>query len=113
MGIEADRFGQLKELDDIDATAAGFDGGNDGLVSAERFGQIGLAHAGFPALVDDELNQTHMPWRAKRFLHMPCRSLTKPADQLNRNTDNQKIWLALARRIPAWILDYWRTDIQR
>jgi hypothetical protein len=39
------------------------------------------------------LNEAHMPGRSQRFLHMPCRPLTKPADQLNRNTDNQKIWL--------------------
>ena len=97
MGIETDRFGKFKELDDIEPASSGFDRGNDGLVSAERFRKVGLTHAGFPALVDDELYKSHMPWRPKGFLHMRCRPLTKPADQLNRNTDNQKIWLTLGR----------------
>ena len=97
MGIEADHLGKLKELDDIKAPPAGFDGGHDGLVSAERFGKVGLAHAGFPSPVDDELDETHMPRRPKGFLHRRCRPLTKPADQLNRNTDNQKIWLTVVR----------------
>jgi hypothetical protein len=56
-----------------------------------------LAHAGFPTFVDDELYEAHMPGRPKSFLHMRCRPLTKPTDQLNRNTDNQKIWLTLTR----------------
>lgn len=97
MGIEADHFRQFKELDDIDAAATGFDRCDDGLVSVERFGKVGLAQAGFATLVDDELNEAHMPGRPKCFLHMRCRPLTKPTDQLNRNTDNQKIWLTLAR----------------
>lgn len=97
MGIKADHFSQFKELDNIDAAAPGFNRRNDGLVSVERFGQVGLAHTSFPTLVDDELNEAHMPGRPKCFLHMCCRPLTKPTDQLNRNTDNQKIWLTVAR----------------
>ena len=97
IGIEADYFRKLQELDDIDASSAGFDRGDHRLVSAERFREVGLAHAGFPAFVDYELNEAHMPWRTKGFLHMRCRPLTKPADQLNRNTGNQKIWLLLGR----------------
>jgi hypothetical protein len=102
MGIEPDRFRQLKEFHNIDTTAAGFDRRDDGLVSVERFGQVGLAHAGFPALVDDDLNKSHMPGRTKGFLHMCCRPLTKPTGRLNRNTDNQKIWFPIgAPRAPA------------
>ena len=97
MGIEADHVGQLKELDNIEPSSTGFDRGDNGLVSAEGLGEIGLTHAGLPALVDDELNQSHMRWRPKGFLHMRCRPLTKPADQLNRNSENQKIWLILGR----------------
>lgn len=103
--IEADHFRQFEELDNIDTTATGFNRCDDGLVSVERFGKVSLAHAGFPTLVDDQLNKAHMPGRPKCFLHMRCRPLTKPTDELNRNTDNQKIWLDRVRRIPRWILD--------
>lgn len=97
MGIEADHFRQFQEFDNIDTAATGFYRRDDGLVSIERFGKVGLAHAGFSTFIDDELNEAHMPGRPKCFLHMRCRPLTKPTDQLNRNTDNQKIWLTLAR----------------
>jgi hypothetical protein len=97
MGIEADHFRQFQEFDNIDTAATGFYRRDDGLVSIERFGKIGLAHAGFSTFIDDELNEAHMPGRPKCFLHMRCRPLTKPTDQLNRNTDNQKIWLTVAR----------------
>lgn len=97
MGIEADHFRQFKELDDIDPATTGFNRRDDGLVSVKSFGKVGLAHAGFATLVDDVLNETHMPRRSKCFLHMRCRPLTKPTDQLNRNADNQKIWLNLTR----------------
>lgn len=97
MGIEADHFRQFKELDNIDTAATGLNRRDDRLVSVEGFGKVGLAHAGFPSLVDDELNEAHMPGRPKCFLHMLCRPLTKPTDQLNRKADNQKICLTLAR----------------
>ena len=50
MDIEIQDTGKVFILDNIDASLAAFHAGDKGLVFAQGFGQVGLAHAGDMAL---------------------------------------------------------------
>ena len=45
MDIEIQDMGELLILDNIDASLAAFHAGDEGLIFAQSFGQVGLAHA--------------------------------------------------------------------
>ncbi len=60
MHIQADHLGDVEEFDDIDTTATTFHRGDDGLVSIEFLGKVGLAQACTFTLLDDEVDQADM-----------------------------------------------------
>lgn len=62
MNVESNRFGNLKEFDYVDASAAALDGRNDRLIAVEFLGQIGLAQARALALLDEQINQADVSW---------------------------------------------------
>ena len=45
MEIELEDFSELFIFDDINASLAAFHAGDEGLIFAQSFGQVGLAHA--------------------------------------------------------------------
>lgn len=55
--IEPDDSRDIEELDDVDTALAGFDGGHEGLVATEGFGDVDLGHAGLLAVADQELGE--------------------------------------------------------
>lgn len=60
MHVEANHLGNVEQLDNVDASAAAFDGGNNRLIAAEALGHVGLAQAGAFALLDEEIDEAQL-----------------------------------------------------
>lgn len=91
--VEPDRGGDVEQFDDVDATSAALDGGDDRLVSAEPVGELRLAEAGSLPLLHDEVDQAQLSGRAESLGHSPCRRFDGPTERVSVVSDYRKIRL--------------------
>ena len=95
--IEADDFGNVEELDNVDASPSALDRRDDGLVAFETTGELSLADPSTVALLHQEFDQAHLPRAAKCLGHAPASaSMFEPTDRVIRISGFQKIWLSRA-----------------
>lgn len=69
MHIEPDGVGEIEELDHVDPTLAGLDGGDERLVPSKRLRDVALGQAGRFTGLGQELGQPLMARRAERAGH--------------------------------------------